>query len=244
MANVTIKSTKQEIYDALIEAERKFKELKEQSFNPVEAATEKANAEVVESARESVKNNLFSEELSKKFVDLEAAIALKSEELKTMYDIDKELQNITVVVNAGKEISAKLEEEKATKKAEIAAMTEELMKDYAIRKKEAIEEYATYRDDLDKKRTREAEEYAYNLKRSREKENDEWEDEKAAREAVVAEMTAKAEEKLAEASSKANYITELEEKVNSIPELIEKQKKKLLRLQEKKKQENMATRRV
>lgn len=224
MANVTIKNTKQEIYDALVESEKKVKALKEQSFNPAEAVEEKVNTDTVESARESVKNNLFSEELSKKFTDLEAAIAIKSNELETMYGIGKELQNLTVIVNAGKELSAKLDDEKAEKKAAIEEMQENMMKEYSAKKKKADEEYAIYQADLKRNREREAEEYEYNLERLRNKENNEWEDEKARREVAIAELEAKAEAMFEEASSKANYITELEQKVDSIPELIEKAK--------------------
>ena len=221
MASVTIKSTKQEIYDALMESEKKVKALKEQNFNPAEVAAEKANTEIVDSARESVKNNLFSEELSRKFTDLEAAIAIKSEELKDMYGIEKELQNLVVIVNAGKELSAKLDEEKAAKEAEIISMTEEMMKDFTVKKNILSEEYATLKADIRKQREREAEEYEYNLERSRNKENNDWEDEKARREAAIVELEAKAEAMLEEVSSKAAYITELEEKVNSIPKMIE-----------------------
>ena len=222
--NVTLKNTKQEIYDALVEAEAKVKSLKENNFDPVQAATKKENVTIVESARDSVKENLFSEELSKKFTDLELAIEIKSAELQEMYGIEKELQNLTAVVNAGKEMSAKLDEEKLAKNAEIAQMTSDMLKEYETKRKEAAADYATYKEDLRKEREREVEEYEYNLKRSREKENDEWEDEKAVREAVVAEKEAKAKEMLEEVTSKTNYITELEEKVNSIPELIENAK--------------------
>ncbi len=222
--NVTLKNTKQEIYDALVEAEAKVKALKENNFDPVQAATEKENVAIVESAKESVKGNLFSEELSKKFTDLESAIEIKSAELQEMYGIEKELQNLTAVVNAGKEMSARLDEEKLAKETEIAQMTSDMLKEYEAKRKEAADEYATYKVDLRKEREREKEEYEYNLKRSREKENDEWEDEKAVREAVVAEKEAKAKEMLEEAASKADYVTELEEKVNSISELIENAK--------------------
>lgn len=221
---VTMKSTKQEIYDALMESKEKIESLKQNNFDPVSEVKKKEEKAVVESAEESVKNNLFSEELSKKFTDLEAAIKVKEAELKEMYGIEKELQDITVIVNAGKEISAKLDEEQADKKAKIEAMTSDMMKEYQAKKKEAAEEFATYQVDLDKQREREAEEYEYNLKRSRNIENDKWEDEKLEREADIQAREAKAQEMYEDAESKVAYIAELEEKVNSIPELIEKAK--------------------
>lgn len=224
MSNVTIKNTKQEIYDALVEAEEKVKALKEQNFNPAETVIEKANAETIKSAEESIKNNLFSEELSKKFIDLEAAIILKQKELEEMYEIDQELQNLTVIANAGKEMSAKIEADKAAKKAEYAQMTDELVREYAAKKKALEEEFVAKQLELKKTRDREIEEYEYTLKRNRSKENDDWADEKAKREAEIAALEAEAKAKFDEASEKTNYIKELEDKVEAIPELIEKAK--------------------
>lgn len=222
--NVTLKNTKQEIYDALNASLEREKELRERNFSPAVEAKEKEDMAIVESAEKSVKENLFSEELSKKFSDLEAAIEIKSAELQEMYGIEKELQNITVAVNAGKELSAKIELEKAAKKAELAELTETLQKEYEKKEKELSDNYAIYSADLKKKREREVEEYEYNLKRSREKENDEWEDIKAEREADIQAREFKAQAMFEEAEAKVAYIAELEEKVNSIPELIEKAK--------------------
>lgn len=222
--NVTLKNTKQEIYDALNASLEREKELRERNFSPAVEAKEKEDMAIVESAEKSVKENLFSEELSKKFSDLEAAIEIKSAELQEMYGIEKELQNITVAVNAGKELSAKIELEKAAKKAELAELTETLQKEYKKKEKELSDNHAIYSADLKKKREREVEEYEYNLKRSRDKENDEWEDVKAEREADIQAREYKAQAMFEEAEAKVAYIAELEEKVNSIPELIEKAK--------------------
>lgn len=222
--NVTLKNTKQEIYDALTASLEREKELKKRNFNPAVEAKEKEDMAIVESAEKSVKENLFSEELSKKFADLEAAIEIKSAELQEMYGIEKELQNITVAVNAGKELSAKIELEKTAKKAELAELTESLQKEYEKKTKELSDSHDVYCADLVKQRKREIEEYEYNLKRSREKENDEWEDVKAEREADIQARESKAQAMFEEAEAKVAYIAELEEKVNSIPELIEKAK--------------------
>lgn len=222
--NVTLKNTKQEIYDALNASLEREKELRERNFSPAVEAKEKEDMAIIESAEKSVKENLFSEELSKKFADLEAAIEIKSAELQEMYGIEKELQNITVVVNAGKELSAKIELEKAAKKAELAELTETLQKEYEKKEKELSDSYAVYSADLKKKREREIEEYEYNLKRSRDKENDEWEDVKIEREADIQARESKAQAMFEEAEAEVAYIAELEEKVNSIPELIEKAK--------------------
>lgn len=218
---VTLKNTKQEIYDALLEAKETVKALKENNFDPVQEATEKENVAIVESARESVKGNLFSEELSKKFSDLEAAIEIKTAELKEMYGIEKELQNITTIVNAGKELAAKLDADKATKEAELRTMISDMMADYEKKRKEALESFTAYQADLKKQREREVEEYEYNLKRSRDIENDKWADEMAVREAVIAEKETKAQEMYDDAQSKVDYIAELEAKIEAIPEMIE-----------------------
>lgn len=217
---VTMKSTKQEIYDALVEANKKVKEVRENNFNPFEEAAVKEAVAVVESAKESVQQNLFSEELSKKFTDLEQAIEIKSKELKEMYGIEKELQDITSVVNAGKEFSSSIEAAKKAKMEEYEELRKKLEKEYEDEKEEFEATQENYERLIRQQREREKDEYEYVLKRTREKENDVWNDEKAAREAAVAEKEAKANEMYADAESKLDYIAELEAKVTDIPRLI------------------------
>jgi len=73
-------------------------------------------------------------------------------------------------------------------------------------------------------RERENEEYQYNLTRTREKEDHAWTDNKTVREAELSRHELQAKELLAEAESKAEYVRSLEEKVQSIPNLLQSEK--------------------
>lgn len=219
--NVTLKNTKQEIFDALNDAMEELKRAKENNFNPVETAKVKENATIVKSAKESVQENLFSEELSKKFTELNQAIEIKRAELKEVYGVEEELQNITAIINASKEFAAKSDADKASLQVEYSKLESDLRSHYDKLRDELNDDYNEYDKSLKKNREREKEEYEYTLKRTRAKEDDAWKDEKAKREAKIAELEATAREMYADAESKVDHIAELEAKVNEIPELIE-----------------------
>lgn len=219
---VSSKNTKQEILDALSEAQKEIKELKAKKFDPVAETVEKENKAAVESAKETVNSNLFSEEITKKFTDLEKAIEVKSAELKELYGVEKELQNLVAIVNAGKSKKTELEATYEAKKAEMHRDIVDLQENYNSKNDALKKAYDESRNELEKQRKREAEEFQYNLKRSREKEDDVWADEKAKREAVVAEKEATAKALLAEVEAKAEEYENLKAEVEKIPALIEK----------------------
>ena len=106
---ISLKNTKQEILDALNAALEREKEAKSIKYEP-EKEVEKIKKETaVKETKENVKNNIFSEELNKKFNDLETALKTEEEKLKNLYDIEGELNNMTVVVNASREAIANIE---------------------------------------------------------------------------------------------------------------------------------------
>lgn len=69
-------------------------------------------------------------------------------------------------------------------------------------------------------RALEAEEYQYNLARTKERENNAWLDEKATREAELQKRETLTAEMLSEAENKLGHIQTLEEKVENIPSLL------------------------
>lgn len=231
MSEVTMKSTKQQIFDAYQEALKKSQEmdaLKESPADKVEKARKEA---VVANADKAVDSNIFNEEITKQYEDLKEAIAMKKAELKDLYDIEAQAASLAAIINASKEKTYQLDEEYK----DIKAFQEEERKKAVEEKVQELEELqasietvkeqiqAVRREEIskvNKERKREEEEYAYNLKRERKKENDAWEDEKAAREKEIAIKEANAEAMLAEAESKVEELQTLKEKVDQIPTLI------------------------
>ena len=96
--------------------------------------------------------------------------------------------------------------------------------EFAQRNAELQAEYDAVSKRLKTERAREAEDYQYNLTRTRERETNMWEDEKVARESEIERREAQAGELLASAESKAEYIKTLESKAADIPNLIESEK--------------------
>ena len=70
------------------------------------------------------------------------------------------------------------------------------------------------------------EEYNYKIKREREISNNEWEDKKREREEKLAKAEKDAMELLEQAKNDVVHMEDLEEKVNQIPELLQKEYEK------------------
>jgi len=75
---ITLKNTKQEILDALNEALEIEKNAKSVKYEPEKEAEKVKKKTAIEETRKNADNNVFSEELNRKFKDLE--IALDAEE--------------------------------------------------------------------------------------------------------------------------------------------------------------------
>ena len=206
--------------EALNEALERKKNIQQVKYEPEKEEKTQKEKQAIEETRENVEQKIFSEELNNKFISLETAIKAEEEKLKELYGIEKELSNLVVVVNAGKDYVAKLNSEKEEKEKEINTNIELLEEEYQAKKEELQKEYDLKAKNLKMEREREAEEYNYKTKREREISNNNWEDEKLKREKILSEKEQKAEELLKEAEEKTEHIKELEEKVEKIPELL------------------------
>lgn len=205
-AKVTLKSTKQEILDALHDAEKKLKEQQSIMAAPA-AAAEKAEAKkVVETATSDVKSGMFSDEMNEKFENLQKAIKLQEEKLKTSYDVEAALINMTIAINAQKQAKLNLDAELEQARAAARAEMEELRA-----------ENQRLADDLALQRKREQAEYEYNLSRSRKQEADAHADNQA----LLAKKIAEAEAHLADLNADAEAIAELRRQVESMPDMME-----------------------
>ena len=184
---ITLKNTKAEILEALNEALEREKNIQQVKYEPEKEEKTQKEKQAIEETRENVEQKIFSEELNNKFISLETAIKAEEEKLKELYGIEKELSNLVVVVNAGKDYVAKLNSEKEEKEKEINTNIELLEEEYQAKKEELQKEYDLKAKNLKMEREREAEEYNYKTKREREISNNNWEDEKLKREKILSE---------------------------------------------------------
>jgi hypothetical protein len=220
---ITLKNTKAEILDALNEALEREKNMAKMKYEPEKEEKKQKVEKAIAVSKENVEQKIFSEELNNKFKDLETAIQAEEEKLKELYGVENELNNLVVVVNAGKDYMAELEIEKKVKIEELNNSIKELEEQYKTKKEELEKEYDAKAKALKIERDREVEEYNYKLKREREISNNKWEDEKRERENNLTKKETEVTELLAEAESNAEHIQGLESKVNEIPSLLEKE---------------------
>ncbi|MCL2201343.1 MAG: hypothetical protein FWB75_05195 [Oscillospiraceae bacterium] len=227
---ITMKNTKAEMLEALNEALTRAKAAESGKLNPVKVEKEKSEKKAVESAKAAVEQSIFSVELNNKFKDLQTAISTEEARLQELYGVSSELQKLALIIEAGRERQVQIDAENAAKIEYAASSLDNLRAEYAQKKTELQEEYDTLAKKLKIERTREAEEFQYNLRREREKETFAWDDEKNAREAALARKEELAALTLSDAEAKAEHLKTLEAKVESIPELIESEKKAAVEL--------------
>jgi hypothetical protein len=225
-AEITLKNTKAEILDALTGALQRAEAAEKGRLNPERAEREKTEKKAVETANKAVEENIFSKELLDRYSDLKLAVSIAEKRLEELYGVERELLKLSLALDAGREKIAGIEAEK-TEKSEAARKSLDALRDeYSVKKAELQAEYDADLKKLKVLRERENEEFQYNLKRAREKENNAWADEKSARETALAEREARAARLLEETEAKAEYARGLEEKAAEIPALLEAEREK------------------
>ncbi len=223
---ITLKNTKQEILDALNEALEREKNIAKIKSNPAQEEKERKVKVAVEETQKNVDANIFSNELINKFKDLELAIQAEEEKLKNLYDIDKELLNLTLVMNSGKEAIAELEKKKDAATKDLEEKIKNLEDEYKVKTETLNKEYELKIKTLKIERDREEEEYNYKIKRDRTISNNEWEDEKKNRENTLKIMEEETKKTLEEVKNKESLLNELQAKVDDIPNLLLKESDK------------------
>lgn len=182
--NITEKSTKAQILKAYEEAMAQLKAVSRTTVADEQEA--KRVTGVVANAEAIVEMGILNPEITAQYKDLQEAIKLAKAELEELFNIKAEALSLEAIVNAKTdkvaELDAQIKDKEAEHKARITAVDTE----FDIIVNNINKEIDERRKALEKERRREQEEYAYNLKRERQKENDAWEDEKAEREKELA----------------------------------------------------------
>lgn len=219
MKMMTVKNTKQEILEAYNEAITKLNENKTQTI--VQEQEEKRIERVKADAKEMVNMNILNPEIVERYKNLDEAITLAQKELDDLFEIKAQALSFEALMVAKNKKLAELDDEIKYKEQAIKDRVTEANVQYEDAVKRMNNDLADKKKTLDKERVREEEEYAYNLKRERQKENDAWEDEKAEREGAVKareEAVAKREQ---DVTSQEAYIKALEQQVDEMPEVVE-----------------------
>ena len=223
---ISLKNTKQEILDALNEALLREKNAAKMKSNPIEEEKARKIESAVTETKKNVEQNIFSTELVNKFKDLEVAIKAEEEKLQNLYGVEKELNNLTLVINTGKDYLNELEIRKQNETARIEQELKKLEEELAQKTEDLTKEFEHKSETLKLERKREIEEYEYKVKREREHSNNAWEDEKQVREQNLKIKEEETKKLLDDAKAKSKYFEDLEKKVEEIPNLINKEYEK------------------
>ena len=215
---VTIKNKKSEILDALHAALEREKKRNSSQYDPEQEERRQQSETAVKETRQNVGQNVFSEELNTKFNRLELAIATEEEKLHNLYQVEKELCDITAILNAKSLFTAKIEEEKENETKAYEAKIRELEQDYKDKQTALEKDYAEQSAELEKARQREKEEYEYTLKRERATDRDAWEDTKKKREQELSDKERELDELLKEATANKERMTTLETRIENLPD--------------------------
>lgn len=219
-AKVTMKSTKQEIMDALHEAERALKQKHEIVTTPAEEKKKVEEEATITEAAQDVEANIFSDEINKKYKNLAEAIALMEARLKEQYEVEAALLNLVNVTNAAKELQLQMQRENEELERSLEAREKEQRENHVAALNKLDAEYEEKKASLEAERRREKEEYNYNTKRERKMNNDKYADERAAIEKEMAAARAEAEKLAADTEKRKAEIEEMEKKIADFPEVL------------------------
>lgn len=235
MGEINSKSTKAEMLEAYKQVKAKLNAIEAMKEDPRKEIAVKEAKKVYESANKIVEKGILSDEIVNQYNDLKTEVARMEKQIKDLYGIEAEANSLVAMINASKEKKVDLEDDYKNRKAELEAelnVKKETLQaeidDLVKLKEESLEAIRTQNKaemkDEELRRKREEEEYNYTTKRNRQKENDKWADEKAAREKELASKEASVREREENVAKQEAYILGLEEKVSEIPILVENAK--------------------
>lgn len=230
---ITPKTTKAELLEIIKQQEEIIKQKEALVDDPVKEQRKINDERVLKSAAENIDSGLFSEELKSKYNDVITATSLQEKRLKELYEIEAKAQTLTAIINAFKVKSEELEKSFADKKAvlekdyenkkeEVAACEAKLILDYKKKKEELEDDFKQVRDNSNKQHIRAEEEYEYDLSRKKQEDADKWNDEKTAREKLMAEKETDLKARMLEFAEKEAYLKDLEEQVAAFPDKLKK----------------------
>lgn len=229
---INSKSTKTEILEAYMSMKEKLDALESMKDDPMKTLAKGEAARVANSAKSIIEKDILNPEIVQSYMDLQKEIENKKETLKQLFAIEAEANSMVAIINANKEKEVELKnrynEKSAELEAEFSSKKEKLNEEIILleeRRKEALKnietDNQTYMEKVMIDREREEEEYIYNLKRNRKKENDAWEDQKVAREKILTDREVAVLARETAMDEKEEYVASLERKVSEISTLVD-----------------------
>lgn len=244
MADVTLKNTKQEIFDALAKAKEELAKKQSIAINVKEEDQRKKEKETIKKAEEAVKpkeepelsaackavakmvENFFDtyEKSKEEFNSIQDAIEIKKKNLQELYNIESTLFDFSAVVNSKLAWEAEFEKSAQDKKEAVQEELARLQKEAAERKAENEKAEKEYNAEIEKLHKRQEEDYKYEVKRKHLQDEDNWNDVMKAKKDKFDQECNDIKEDL---KKREEAIKEHEEKINEINAKIEELQTKL-----------------
>ena len=242
---LTMANTKKEMIDAYKELLARLKEKEETKLKPEKIIEEKKTKKIISTAESLSSDTIIKDidnlkaevgrllaklsdmldEKVSEYQDIKAAVEIKNNELKEIYDIEKSAETFAALIEAQNEkrrsFEIEMEEKRSRLEREITEMRAEWEKEKKNHEKEIKEQLA----EEEKKRAREKEEYTYKIAKEQQllKDNYEYEKEKIERE--IKDKKEQLEKDFAEREKaikdKESELKELQDKVSSFPKELE-----------------------
>ena len=207
--SVSEKNTKKEILEELkrvndlLTAERNNKKTISQIQQEKVIETKQINAEKL------IKKDILSPEIMEQYQDLVDTIKLKKEELANIEEMEQVIIDVEALLITKDTLINQKEAEYKQLEEQYKTNTEILEAERKQKLNSLEEEFNLYKSELEKKRKREAEDFAYNLDRERQKEQNQYEDKK---EALYKELEIKKQD----LDNRALEITKQEEEIQEL----------------------------
>lgn len=221
MAKVTLKDSKNTIWEAYNEALKTINDLKSEKMDPIAEKEMKRVEEVITQAEKISAEEILNPKIIADFMNIKEAIEIKAKELEELTGIEDRVLSLVALVNAQSDIERTFKEEMSKKKEALEQELSDIKAMISQTKADRAAEELEYGTRLTKERKREKEEYTYNRDRERKIENDKWADEKAERQKTLKLREDACSVRETEVLEKETIVKELEDKVATIPSLEE-----------------------
>lgn len=219
--NVSMRDSKQVIFDAYENAINQLNEKAANIINPTAELTKAKKSETIAVAETTIGLEILNPVIVERYETVMAAIKMQEKELEMLYGIQAEANSLAALINAHNAQEEAFTSMLEAKKIELEAQLHSLSLDIAQKRSDFEFEMKELKANLDKERKREQEDFEYNKKRARMLDLNSWEDEKSAREKAIAEKEEVLSTKEQSLDHRELVLDEMTAKIDAIPALLD-----------------------
>lgn len=220
MKEVTLRSTKQQIMDVVIELQEELKKEREAKLTVKDISEKMIKEEKLRNAQKILDIDILKPEIKEQFNDLKFAMEEAKNKLASIQGVTEVLIDSEAIIMAKNKILQNLELDELILRERIEKNTAKLNQEYEDKQARLEAEYISKKNKLETDLRHEMENYNYDISRNRKLDNDQWLEQKEAREKALAQKEDLILERENKIQEREEEIVQLKLKVDSIPELV------------------------